>query len=99
MQSPSCQTQTLVLYYSWVMTMKQCIEVAVRFDTDGNMEPVMFWFNGKKYEVDRVIDKRKQAAMIAGATGIRYTCRVLGKERMLWFDDYAKRWFVEIAAK
>jgi len=76
---------------------KQYIDVTARFDTDGRILPVMFrWRDGRKYEMDRVTDIRRCASLKAGGIGIRYTCRILGKERYLYYDDYEHKWFVEV---
>lgn len=75
---------------------KQYIDVIARFDTDGRILPVMFrWHDGRRYEIDRVIDICRCASLKAGGIGIRYTCRILGKERYLYYDDHEHKWFVE----
>ncbi|WP_312335320.1 hypothetical protein [Anaerospora hongkongensis] len=45
------------------------------------------------YSVDRVLDVRMAAALKAGGQGIRYTCRVHGREVFLFCDE--GRWFIE----
>lgn len=37
------------------------------------------WNDGKKYEVDKILDKRKATSLKAGGQGIRYKCRIQGK--------------------
>lgn len=77
--------------------MKRYIKVAACFDTEGRMVPVMLWWeDGKSYEIDRVLDVRRAASLKAGGSGIRYTCRILGKERYLYYDDHQNKWFVEV---
>ena len=79
---------------------KKYIEVAAYFDTEGKIVPVMFWWDdGKSYQIDRVLDIRRAASLKAGGTGMRYTCRILGKERYLYYDDFTNRWFVEVPDK
>lgn len=78
---------------------KEYVEVDAYFDTLGNITPVAFWWNNKQYEVDKVIDVRRAASILAGDLGLCYTCRILGKERRIWFDDYNGKWFVEVADK
>ncbi|MDD3693208.1 MAG: hypothetical protein PHX02_04810 [Oscillospiraceae bacterium] len=76
---------------------KKYIDVAAHFDTNGQIIPIIFWWdNGKCYRIDRVTEIRRAASLKAGGTGIRYTCRILGKNRYLYYDDYARKWFVEI---
>jgi len=57
------------------------------------------WEDGEVYEIDKVLDVRR-AASAAGSLGIRYTVRIMGHERRLFYEDtYSAtgkpRWFVE----
>lgn len=62
---------------------------------DGKIIPKnIFWEDGRVFEIDRVIDVRPCASTKGGGMGIRYTCRILGKEKYLFLDKYL--WFVEI---
>jgi len=76
------------------------VELLARYSPDGTMMPAMLkWEDGTMYEIDRVLDVRR-AASEAGSMGIRYTVRILGKERRIFFEDtYSEtgkpRWFVE----
>ncbi|MEE1219095.1 MAG: hypothetical protein U0L20_04145 [Ruminococcus sp.] len=75
--------------------MKQYIKVIAEFDCDGNLIPqAIYWENNKKYTIDKVTDVRYAASLKAGGAGIRYTCRILGKNRFLFFEE--NRWFVEL---
>ncbi len=70
------------------------VSVDVRFDAEGRMTPkAIRWEDGRIFPVDEVTDMRKAASLKAGGRGIRYTCRVAGKQRYLFFED--PRWFVE----
>ena len=72
----------------------------VEHDEDGIVTPaVIKWKDGNMYEIDRVLDVRR-AASEAGSMGIRYTVRIMGQERRLFYEDtYSDtglpRWFVE----
>ena len=76
------------------------IKLRVRFDAEGNMTPVKIkWEDGRVFEVDKILDSRR-AASDAGSMGIRYTVKILGHTRYLFFEDaYSDtgrpRWFVE----
>jgi len=78
------------------------VRILVEYNPDGTMTPaVIKWQDGTIYEIDRVLDVRR-AASAAGSMGIRYTVRIMGKERRLFFEDiYSEtgqpRWFVESA--
>lgn len=64
------------------------------FYADGSLQPVtLVWEDGREYTVDKVLDIRRAASLKAGGTGIRYTCRIAGKETYLFFEE--GRWFME----
>ena len=70
--------------------------VRVRVDVDelGKVHPLrIYWEDGRSFAVDRLLDVRRAAATRAGGQGIRYTCRVMGREIYLFEDE--GRWFVE----
>lgn len=79
------------------------IDVHVEFRSDGVMLPrEIIWEDGRRFEIDRVLDIRQAAAMKAGGQGDRYTINVQGQERYLFFERNASlsgnnigRWFIE----
>ena len=76
------------------MSCKKYVEVTAKFDVDGTVVPLEIqWEDGTKFEIDRILDIRRAASLKAGGAGIRYTCRILGKQTYLFFEDPA--WFVE----
>lgn len=61
---------------------------------DGVVIPLqVLWEDGKTFEIDKVVDIRKQASTKGGGMGTRYTCKIHGIEKFLWLDEYT--WFVE----
>lgn len=82
---------------------RRYVEVAADFDTDGIMRPLLLiWEDGRKYEIDKVIDIRQAHAQKAGGQGDRYTVLINGRERYLFFERNSTltgncigRWFVE----
>jgi len=76
------------------------VELRVSFSSDGKMTPVQIkWKDGRVFEIDRVLDVRR-AASEAGSMGMRYTVKIMGQERRLFFEDAytdtgKARWFVE----
>lgn len=73
---------------------KVVVAVDAHFNTDGNVVPKSItWNNGNIYIIDRVLSQRKAASLKAGGIGIRYTVRIQGKERFLWYEEPV--WFVE----
>lgn len=79
------------------------VELRVSFSADGTMAPVRIkWEDGRVFKIDRVLDVRR-AASDAGSMGLRYTVRIMGQVRRLFFEDaYSDtgraRWFVEQGA-
>ena len=68
--------------------MKKYVEVTAHHNAQGFVRPLILWWDdGRKYEIDRVLDVRRAASLKAGGIGIRYTCRILGKERYLYLDE------------
>lgn len=74
---------------------KKYVEVGAVFRPDGSIIPVLLWWDdGRSYQIDRVLDVRRAASLKAGGVGRRYTCRICGQERYLFLEDNGK-WFVE----
>lgn len=81
---------------------KVYIDVLAAFDPDGRIVPVQFrWTDGRKYQIDKVIDIRPAPSLKAGGQGDRYTVRLLGQERYMFLEhdpdltSNRLRWFVE----
>lgn len=73
---------------------KVYVTVNADFTADGKVLPRSFiWDDGRNYEVDRIIDIRPAASLKAGGCGIRYTCRIRGKEAYMFLEG--SRWFME----
>ena len=76
------------------------VKILVEHDEDGTVTPSMIkWKDGHRYEIDKVLDVRR-AASEAGSMGVRYTVRIMGHKRHLFYEDtYSEtgkpRWFVE----
>ena len=76
------------------------VETRVSFGADGTMRPDSIkWKDGRIFEIDRVLDVSR-AASEAGSMGVRYTVRIMGQVRRLFFEDaYSDtgraRWFIE----
>ena len=83
--------------------LKVYVSVRADFRDDGIMLPrEITWEDGRKYEIDRVLDIRQAAAMKAGGQGDRYTVKVHGHQSYLFFErstnksgNVIGRWFVE----
>lgn len=60
------------------------------------------WEDGRRFQIDKILDIRQAAALKAGGSGDRYTIRINGKQSYLFFERNASingnnigRWFVE----
>lgn len=74
--------------------MKRFVDMIVRFKEDGQIIPLQInWGADQIYEIDRVLDVRQAASLKAGGTGIRYLCRIKGRERYIWLEE--NKWFVD----
>lgn len=73
---------------------KVFVDVVVKYTRDGKKIPLsVIWADGRKFEVDRVLNMKRAASLKVGGQGIRYSCRISGRETFLWLED--GRWFVE----
>ncbi len=76
------------------MARKVIVEVIARFDREGKITPLaILWEDGRRFEIDRVLEARRAASLKAGGIGLRYTCMIGGRSAYLWYED--PRWFVE----
>jgi hypothetical protein len=81
---------------------KVYVPVNASFDADGTMIPTALVFDGRSYQINKVLDIRQAAAMKAGGQGDRYTVRINGQQSYLFFERSTEpykgnigRWFVE----
>ena len=73
---------------------KVYVDVKAKFSSQGELVPLSFtWENGKEYFIDKVFECKQAASLKAGGQGMRYRCRVMGKEVLMFFED--SRWFME----
>lgn len=73
---------------------RRYVEVVSRTSADGVVTPLaVVWDDGRRFEVDRVLDRRRAASLKCGGTGLRYTVSVRGHSTYLFYEG--PRWFVE----
>lgn len=76
------------------MARRAYVKVVVEYSPEGQVRPLMVeWEDGRKFEVDRLLDVRRAASTKAGGSGMRYRVRIMGNETYLFEDE--GRWFVE----
>lgn len=82
---------------------KVYVRVRAEFDREGFVHPrSIIWSDGREYEIDRVTDIKHMHASKAGGNGDRFTIRVQGRERYLFYEripdlegNHLGKWFVE----
>jgi hypothetical protein len=73
---------------------KTFVRVTAEHDESGRVRPlVLTWTDGRRFAIDRVTDVRQAPSLKGGGLGVRYTCRIRGKEVYLFCDE--GKWFVE----
>ena len=73
---------------------KRYVPVVVRVDEKGKRKPLAIEFEGRPYQIDRVMKREPAACNSVGGVGIKYTCVVWGQIRELWEEK--GQWFVVI---
>lgn len=66
-------------------------------DTDGKTVPLEIeWINGNRYPISKVLEKRDAPPRhVGGGITVRYRILVQGRERELYHEKFANRWFME----
>ena len=73
---------------------KKYVGVIVRHGDDGEVIPLaILWEDGRRFEIDQVLDRRRAASRKVGGTGVRYLVRIGRTETFLYYEQ--PRWFVE----
>ena len=73
---------------------KEFVDVIVKYTRQGKILPmIIIWNDGRKYEIDKILDISPAPSLKVGGQGIRYQCRIKGKNTYLWLED--EYWFVE----
>jgi hypothetical protein len=71
------------------------LEVDAHFTRTGEIIPQsIVWEDGRQYTVDKVLDIKKAASLKVGGQGIRYKCRIRGKDIYIFLEEGCK-WFGE----
>ena len=77
-----------------MLNSKVYIDVTARFSPGGRITPLsIIWEDGRKYEVDKILDIRRAASLKAGGTGLRFNVKIGRQETFIYLDD--GRWWAE----
>lgn len=75
--------------------MRKNVTVVAEMRNSGKIIPLyILWENGKRFEIDKVLDVRLRASTKGGGMGLRYLVRIGKNERFLFLDGII--WFVEV---
>ena len=70
------------------------LEVNAKMNADGKVFPFeIIWDNGKVFAIDKIVDVRPLASTKGGGVGLRYLCKIKGKDKILFLSGY--QWFIE----
>ncbi len=71
------------------------VDILAEFTHDGMLYPrEILWEDGRRFEINKILDVRRAASLKAGGVGTRYLCRIDGRERFLFYESN-NLWFVE----
>ena len=71
------------------------LDIIVEHKSDGKVLPrTILWPDGRKFEIDKVLDVRMAPALKAGGVGMRYRCKICGQERVIF--EMRGLWFVDV---
>ena len=74
---------------------KRFVKVRADHEIGGRIMPLMFRDeDGEGVRIDQILDIREAPSLKAGGQGIRYTCRVGGRQFFLFHDR--DDWFIEL---
>lgn len=79
------------------MAHKRYVDVDVEFGFDGEMTPIcVHWDDGRKFEIDEILDVSHRSSGDIGGCGLRYKCRIVDEITYLWYGylEKPRRWYV-----
>jgi hypothetical protein len=77
------------------MSKRVFVKVIIDVDTVGKITPIQLtWPDGREFPIDRVLDIRPAPAK-SGGSGIRYLCRIQGREVPLYQDQIRGAWWCD----
>lgn len=74
--------------------MKTQVAVVALHTKDKTIIPLFIvWEHNEKYPIDKILRKERAASLKYGGFGIRYTIRIRGQLRYLYYENPG--WFIE----
>lgn len=76
--------------------MRKDVDMIAHMTKNGLPIPLtLIWEDGRKFEIEKVLNTQKCASLKGGGMGIRFKVLIEAREKFIWLDEYV--WFVEIA--
>ena len=77
------------------MSKRVFVKVIISIDEIGKVTPIQLtWPDGREFLIDRLLDVRPAPAK-SGGSGIRYTCRIQGREVPIYQDPIYGKWWCD----
>ncbi len=71
------------------------VKVLADFNEHGDITPVSItWPDGHVFPIDRVIEVHFAPAK-SGGSGVRYLCRIMGREVPLYYNETTWQWWCD----
>lgn len=75
---------------------RQYISALAAFDENGKIKPLRLKLvDGRKCDIDEILEVRDAPGLKEGGRGIRYVCRVGESEKIITLFYENPRWFIE----
>ena len=69
------------------------LDVLVEHKANGKVLPrTILWPDGRRFEIDKILDIREAPALKTGGIGTRYLCTICGRQRAIF--EVRGLWFV-----
>ena len=66
--------------------MKKYVKTIIRVDEDGRMRPQALYFDGEKFEIDRVLDHNPRTYLDHGGLGEVWRVVIRGRTAYLYYE-------------
>ena len=73
--------------------MKNLIKVIAQFEEEGIITPLYIVYEDHNYKIDKIRRVEPAASLKSGGIGLRYTCKIGGKDRYLFLED--NQWYID----
>ena len=79
----------------WSKIMIKFVDVIALMPTTGKVIPrSIIWETGQIFEIDKILEIKRQASTKGGGAGIKFTCQIKGQRKSIFLKGYT--WFIEL---